>query len=142
LKEPLTAPEAGEKGVVSTIRQSNHISANQGMDRMLKCLPILSHSEFAIWTAIPKSPQQTTELPRTAGRIRGNTERIGSAKAGRCGTPLEKDTVSQEWIAAKLSMRSAANVSQQLRRYDRTKAYAKLSPAMQGFIQQAWNAES
>jgi putative transposase len=54
----------------------------------------------------------------------------------------KRTTVSQEWIANKLSMRSAANVSQQLRRFQRGKANAKLSHAMQEFLKQAWNGET
>jgi REP element-mobilizing transposase RayT len=53
----------------------------------------------------------------------------------------KRTTVSQEWIAQKLAMRSAANVSQQLRRFDRTKANAKLPPEMRRFLKEAWKAE-
>ena len=52
----------------------------------------------------------------------------------------KRTTVSQEWIAHKLAMRSAANVSQQLRRFDRTKANAKLPPEMRRFLKEAWEA--
>jgi len=51
----------------------------------------------------------------------------------------KKTTISQEWIAEKLSMRSAANVSQQLRRFNRVKNQSKLSPEMQAFLKEAWN---
>jgi len=53
----------------------------------------------------------------------------------------KRTTVSQEWIAQKLAMRSAANVSQQLRRFDRTKANAKLPREMRRFLKEAWKAE-
>jgi len=53
----------------------------------------------------------------------------------------ERTTVSQDWIAAKLSMRSAANVSQQLRRFNRGKTKAKLPSKMQAFIGDAWKTE-
>jgi hypothetical protein len=46
----------------------------------------------------------------------------------------KRTTVSQEWLAEKLSMRSAANVSQQLRRLDRRKAMGKLPETMRGFL--------
>ena len=46
----------------------------------------------------------------------------------------KRTTVSQEWIAGKLSMRSAANVSQQLRRFNRAKTQSKLPPEMQAFL--------
>jgi hypothetical protein len=54
----------------------------------------------------------------------------------------KRTTVSQEWIAEKLAMRSAANVSQQLRRLDRAKANAKLPPEMRRFLKQARDAEA
>ena len=52
----------------------------------------------------------------------------------------KRTTVSQEWIAEKLSMRSAANVSQQLRRLNRVKTNAKLPPKMQNLLKEAWKA--
>jgi hypothetical protein len=51
----------------------------------------------------------------------------------------KRTTVSQEWIAKKLSMRSAANVSQQLRRFNRVKTQSKLSPEMRTFLYEASN---
>ncbi len=50
----------------------------------------------------------------------------------------KQTTVSQEWIAEKLSMRSAANVSQQLRRLNQAKTHAKLSPELRAFLKIAW----
>ena len=38
----------------------------------------------------------------------------------------KRTTVSQEWISQKLSMRSAPNVSQQLRRFNRAKIWVDL----------------
>ena len=52
----------------------------------------------------------------------------------------KRTTVSQEWIAEKLSMRSAANVSQQLRRFNRRKIQSKLSAEMQVFTKEIWSA--
>lgn len=54
----------------------------------------------------------------------------------------KRTTVSQEWIAEKLSMRSAANVSQQLRRFDRAKANAKLPLELQNLLKEAWDAQT
>ena len=54
----------------------------------------------------------------------------------------KRTTVSQEWIAEKLSMRSAANVSQQLRRFDRAKANAKLPMELQSLLKEAWDAQT
>lgn len=52
----------------------------------------------------------------------------------------KKTTVSQEWIAERLSMRSAANVSQQLRRFNRLKTQPKLSPELQVFLKEIWDS--
>ena len=52
----------------------------------------------------------------------------------------KRTTVSQEWIAEKLSMRSAANVSQQLRRFNRVKTQFKLPSGMQAFLKEVWNS--
>jgi hypothetical protein len=46
----------------------------------------------------------------------------------------KETTVSQEWIADRLSMRSAANMSQQLRRLEREKTLRKVAPAMRRFL--------
>ena len=42
-----------------------------------------------------------------------------------------------DWIAEKLAMRSAANVSQQLRRLDRGKTLSKLPPEMRSLLEGA-----
>ncbi len=46
----------------------------------------------------------------------------------------KRTTVSQEWLAEKRSMRSAANVSQQLRRLDRGKVTGRVPEKMRGFL--------
>ncbi len=46
----------------------------------------------------------------------------------------KRTTVSQEWLAEKLSMRSAANVSQQLRRLDRAKAMGRVPEKMRSSL--------
>jgi hypothetical protein len=47
----------------------------------------------------------------------------------------KRTTVSQEWIAGKLAMRSAANVSQQLRRLDRKQLPARLPSGLKAFLE-------
>ena len=54
----------------------------------------------------------------------------------------KRTTVSQEWIAEKLSMRSAANVSQQLRRFNRAKANARLPLKLQSLLKEAWDVQT
>ena len=49
----------------------------------------------------------------------------------------KQTTVSQEWIAAKLAMRSAANVSQQLRRADARKLEDLIPPGLKQFLDKA-----
>jgi REP element-mobilizing transposase RayT len=48
-----------------------------------------------------------------------------------------RTTVSQEWLAEKLAMKSAANVSQQLRRLDRKKVRASLPESLKSLLEQA-----
>ena len=50
-----------------------------------------------------------------------------------------RKTVPQEWLAEKLAMKSAANVSQQLRRLDRKKALAQAPEELRVFLDQAAN---
>ncbi|MBE2285430.1 MAG: hypothetical protein IAE77_18355, partial [Prosthecobacter sp.] len=45
--------------------------------------------------------------------------------------------VSQEWLAEKLEMKSAANVSQQLRRLDGKTAIKKVPEEMKRFLEEA-----
>ena len=45
----------------------------------------------------------------------------------------KRTTVPQEWISEKLAMRSSANVSQQLHRFNQARSLAMLSPEMQVF---------
>jgi hypothetical protein len=53
----------------------------------------------------------------------------------------KRTTVTQEWIADRLSMRSAANVSQQLRRFDRQATNAKLPEKLREFLAEAWRVK-
>ncbi|HRJ10996.1 MAG TPA: hypothetical protein PK490_21720, partial [Prosthecobacter sp.] len=47
-----------------------------------------------------------------------------------------RTVVSQEWLAERLRMSSAANVSQQLRRLDRKRALGRVPEAMRNFLEQ------
>lgn len=48
-----------------------------------------------------------------------------------------RTVVSQEWLAEKLEMKSAANVSQQLRRIDRKSAINKVPEELKHFLEEA-----
>jgi putative transposase len=48
-----------------------------------------------------------------------------------------RTVVSQEWLAQKLAMKSAANVGQQLRRVDRSAALKKVPQALADFLKRA-----
>jgi hypothetical protein len=48
-----------------------------------------------------------------------------------------RTVVSQEWLAEKLRMRSAANVSQQMRRLDKKRALGRVPEALKRFLEQA-----
>ena len=48
-----------------------------------------------------------------------------------------RTVVSQEWLAEKLRMKSAANVSQQMKRLDRKRALDKVPEAMRRFSEES-----
>jgi len=49
----------------------------------------------------------------------------------------KRTVVSQEWLASKLEMKSAANVSQQLRRLDVQVAIKKMPDQLNHFLEEA-----
>lgn len=55
---------------------------------------------------------------------------------------LNQTTISQDWIAEKLAMRSAANASQQLLRLERGKTLRQLPPEMRSFLEGALRSGS
>ncbi len=48
----------------------------------------------------------------------------------------------QEWLAEKLEMKSAANVSQQMRRLDRKAAIKKVPEELKHFLEEAHDTNS
>ena len=50
--------------------------------------------------------------------------------------------VSQEWLAKKLRMKSAANVSQQMKRLDKKRALDKVPEAMRHFLEESDDSPS
>ena len=50
--------------------------------------------------------------------------------------PWRRTVVSQEWLAEKLRMRSAANVSQQMRRLDKKRALGRVPEALKRFFEE------
>ena len=49
----------------------------------------------------------------------------------------ERTVVSQEWLAEKLRMKSAVNVSQQMMRLDRKRALDKVPEVMRHFLEKS-----
>jgi len=47
-----------------------------------------------------------------------------------------RTVVSQEWLAEKLRMRSAANVGQQMRRLDKKRALGRVLEALKSFLEE------
>ena len=47
-----------------------------------------------------------------------------------------RTVVSQEWLAENLRMRSAANVSQQMRRLDKKRALGRVPEALKRFLEE------
>jgi len=54
----------------------------------------------------------------------------------------KRTVVSQEWLAEKQSMSSAANVSQQLRRLDRKEAMKKVPVVLKEFLEETDESNS
>ena len=54
----------------------------------------------------------------------------------------KRTVVSQEWLAEKLRMKSAANVSQQLKRLDRKRALGRVPEAMRHFLEETNDSPS
>ena len=72
--------------------------------------------------------------PKQLDALKGSDER----KVALAELLWKRTTVSQEWIAGKLSMRSAANVSQQLRRAKKNRNPATLPAELKRFLAEAW----
>ena len=53
-----------------------------------------------------------------------------------------RTVVSQEWLAEKLRMKSAANVSQQMKRLDRKRALGRVPSAMRHFLEETDDSPS
>ena len=53
-----------------------------------------------------------------------------------------RTVVSQEWLAEKLRMKSAANVSQQMKRLDRKRALDKVPEAISHFLEETEDSPS
>ena len=53
-----------------------------------------------------------------------------------------RTVVSQEWLAEKRRMKSAANVSQQMKRLDRKRALDKATEAMRHFLEESDDSPS
>lgn len=75
---------------------------------------------------------------RAAGIKAGELERLKGSdprKLMLADHLWRRTVVSQEWLAEKLAMKSAANVSQQLRRLDRKKALAVLPEPLKKYLE-------
>ena len=76
---------------------------------------------------------------RAAGIKAAELERVKGSDARKvllADLLWRRTVVSQEWLAEKLAMSSAANVSQQLRRLDRKRALGRVPEAMKQFLEQ------
>jgi REP element-mobilizing transposase RayT len=97
---------------------------------------VASHSEGQAECWLAEGLQAAGLAAKNLSGLKGSDPR----KLALAELLWKRTTVSQEWIAEKLSMRSAANVSQQLRRFERVKEQSKLSPEMRGFLKDAWDS--
>jgi REP element-mobilizing transposase RayT len=71
--------------------------------------------------------------PRSLAQVKGSDPR----KVLLADLLWRRTVVSQEWLAEKLAMKSAANVSQQLRRLDRKAAVKKVPEDLKSFLEEA-----
>jgi putative transposase len=84
-----------------------------------------------------QAEQWLTEGLGTASLKRGELARVKGSDARKvllADLLWRRTVVSQEWLAEKLVMKSAANVSQQMRRLERKKAMAAVPEALRLFL--------
>ena len=135
----------------SHLRRGWYWGSQEFAGKLRKLAEKLMKERTRMSRAYRKAPQVTTHSEEQAQRwlVEGLKAAGLAAKdlAGLKGSDPRKlalaellwnqTTVSQDWIAKKLAMRSAANVSQQLRRLDRGKTLIKLPPEMRSFLEGA-----
>lgn len=94
---------------------------------------VTSHGEEQAKRWLKEGLHAAGMVPKDLAQLKGSDPR----KLALAELLWSRTTVSQEWIAEKLSMRSAANVSQQLRRMDKRKVETQLSPKLKRFLKNA-----
>lgn len=136
----------------SHLRRGWYWGSQAFAERLRKLTEALVKERKRSSRAYRKAPQVTAHSEQQAERwLKGGLKAAGLAASdlqGMKGSDPRKlaiaellwkrTTVSQEWISEKLSMRSAANVSQQLRRLDRAKTFAKIPRELRNFLEEAW----
>ncbi|MFC7339705.1 hypothetical protein ACFQY0_21145, partial [Haloferula chungangensis] len=98
---------------------------------------VTSHGEEQAKRWLKEGLHAAGMVPKELPQLKGSDPR----KLALAELLWSRTTVSQEWIAEKLSMRSAANVSQQLRRMKKRKAETQLPPELKRFLKNARQGE-
>ena len=96
-----------------------------------------AHSEQQAVTWLKQGLQAVGLKPAEVANLKGSDAR----KLLLADLLWRHTTVSQEWLAEKLAMKSAANVSQQLRRLDRKKVRGRAPQELKDFLDRAESPE-
>jgi REP element-mobilizing transposase RayT len=94
-----------------------------------------AHSEQQAEIWLKQGLQAASLKPAEVAKLKGSDAR----KLLLADLLWSRTTVSQEWLAEKLAMKSAANVSQQLRRLDREKVRERSPEALRVFVDAVGN---
>jgi len=95
-----------------------------------------AHSEQQAATWLKQGLQAAGLKPAEVANLKGSDAR----KLLLADLLWRRTTVSQEWLAEKLAMKSAANVSQQLRRLDHEKVRERAPEALRVFVDAVANS--
>ncbi|MDZ4288072.1 MAG: transposase [Prosthecobacter sp.] len=113
---------------------SKLLKARSPASRAYKSVPqVRAHSQEQAARWLREGLKAAGLKPADLGQLKGSDPR----KLLLAQWLWTKTTVSQEWIAAQLAMKSAANVSQQLRRLNEKKLWPKLPAALRTFLTQS-----
>jgi hypothetical protein len=121
---------------MKAVERAGGRSGGRGIGGYRKAPQVIAHGEEQARRWLAEGLEAAGQVVIDPPGLKGSDLR----RLALAGLLWKRATVSQEWIAERLSMRSAANVSQQLRRFNRLKTQSRLSAEMRGFLQRAWNS--
>ncbi|RYZ82737.1 MAG: hypothetical protein EOP04_21460 [Proteobacteria bacterium] len=128
----------GVCGETAETFRETHRRANEIVAGLRKTLQVKAHGEKQAERWLEEGLVAAGLVKKDLTDVKGSDPR----KLALADLLWKRTTVSQEWIAENLSMRSAANVSQQLRRMNKEKTTSQLPPALQQFLKKTWKSGS